>query len=201
MTFLKQNWIKVGLGVLILVVLFFIRRWNNSSPNTAIINDTVYPSLIVSLSPKTSPAPLLTASSNEAGHKSVSFYDEEPRDIYLGDYTVRVEKGWTTNIPTREEIWKYLKVLKDGKVIYEVDAQWVEPWGYKLTGYDEYKIGNNTYFLFRDWNGATLQCCQQAISLVFNNDKFMYGKIWEAVNDNEYDDYKNKIIKLLIQGE
>jgi|SRR3989344_584573 len=43
MVFLKQNWIKISLGILILGALFFVKEWNNSSPNTALTNNIIWP--------------------------------------------------------------------------------------------------------------------------------------------------------------
>lgn len=40
MIFLKQNWIKLGLGLIILGVLFFVKGWGDDSPGIALINDT-----------------------------------------------------------------------------------------------------------------------------------------------------------------
>lgn len=135
-------------------------------------------------------------------HKTVSLFDyKDLHEIHLGDYTMKVEEELETNTvrSVPDKIWKRLRVLMDGKVVYEVDAQEVEPYGYKLVGYDEYKINDSVYYLFQDWNGAMMECCSQAISLIFKDNKFQYGKIWEPVNSSEYDDdeYKEEIIRLL----
>lgn len=42
-SFLKQNWIKISLGVLILGTLFFIREWGNSSSNSALTTNIIWP--------------------------------------------------------------------------------------------------------------------------------------------------------------
>ena len=40
MSWLKQNWMWLGLGVLFLVVIIFTNRWGNNSSNIALIGDT-----------------------------------------------------------------------------------------------------------------------------------------------------------------
>lgn len=41
MNWVKQNWIKVGVGILILISLFLIKEWKGNSSNSALINDAV----------------------------------------------------------------------------------------------------------------------------------------------------------------
>ena len=46
MNWLKQNWMKVGLGILVLVVLFFIKEWDRSPSNTALISEIISPTVL-----------------------------------------------------------------------------------------------------------------------------------------------------------
>lgn len=43
MNWLKQNWIKVGLGVLILGAIIFVKEWNGNSFNTITVSETASP--------------------------------------------------------------------------------------------------------------------------------------------------------------
>lgn len=56
MNWLKQNWIIVGAGALVLSAVFFINKWDNLSPTTASIAEIASP--IASYIPTETPEPL-----------------------------------------------------------------------------------------------------------------------------------------------
>ena len=129
MNLLKQNWIKIGLGVLVLATMFFLKL-NDNLFGTALIKKPNLPEV----SPTSSaiePSPLQTAEFKLSGlwKNSVVIKDALDKDILFNLYGAREQvfevidgmEDCSSNIGNRQFYGYYLvKTFKDGE---ELDAQ------------------------------------------------------------------------------
>lgn len=202
MNWLKQNWIKVMVGLFAVTFLFFLKTEKDNSQSVATLTtssptpsekpnlpayDLVYPDLVSDVKSVYGKSELKTTIQN-LNDLFGENKTPNPFIIKAGSYEISFGRALTHSLyndGSTSNSFEDLKILKNNKVVFGDTTESPERKVQRFVTVTNTDYGGKSYYLIEGWGGGA-HCCEYFYPVVISGNNIKVGEQFDNGDDGNY---------------